>query len=349
LQTAERPNEEHTQQELGKPTDLSAKSGLVCTMLNILVDSMADTHTSSPPLDAIAAQRWQSLLASRALKEGAPWLHNEVGSRMAQRLAWIKKQPTNWVSWRPAASGRAVHALVAKQYPNSEVFLAPVGYESAQAAPLLIANQGLVQSLINKLQGQVKRMLRPVKEGSAHMVWANMALHTESDPAVTVKEWHRMLAVDGYLMFSCLGPDTALELRQLFDKLGWSPAAHPLTDMHDWGDLLVGTGFAEPVMDMERVVLGFSTAERALQELRGIGRNLHPARFAGLRGRTWKAKLLQEMEALKNEQGQIELTFEVVYGHAFKPKQRVRLSAESTISMRDMRIMLAERKPRQAK
>ncbi|MBS7808309.1 methyltransferase domain-containing protein [Variovorax sp. PCZ-1] len=307
---------------------------------------MTDADPSPPPLDAHAAQRWQSLLARRALKEGAPWLHEEVGSRMAQRLAWIKKQPMNWVNWRAASSGAAVHSAVGKQYPNSDAFLAPAGVESARAAPLLIANQGMVQSLISKLQGQSKRMLRPVEDSTAQMVWANMALHTEPDPAATVKEWHRMLAVDGFLMFSCLGPDTALELRQVFDKEGWSPAAHPLTDMHDWGDLLVGTGFAEPVMDMERIVLGFSSAERALQELRGVGRNLHPARFSGLRGRIWKNQLLKALNGLKNSQGQIELTFEVIYGHAFKPAPRLKVSAESAISMRDMRAMLASHKPR---
>jgi len=38
-------------------------------------------------------------------------------------------------------------------------------------------------------------------------------------------------------------------------------------------------GFAEPVMDMERITLEFSTAEKLLDELRGLGRNLHVARF----------------------------------------------------------------------
>jgi malonyl-CoA O-methyltransferase len=307
---------------------------------------MADTDTSPPPLDARAAARWQTLLARRALKEGAPWLHEEVGSRMAQRLAWIKKQPAHWVNWRAASSGSAVHTLVAKQYPNSEAYLAPAGIESAQAAPLLIANQGWIQAWVSKLQGQAKRMLRPLEDGSAQMVWANMALHAEPDPAATVQAWHRMLAVDGYLMFSCLGPDTAIELRRIYAQQGWPSAAHPLTDMHDWGDLLVGTGFAEPVMDMERIVLGFASPQRALQELRGIGRNLHPARFSGLRGRAWHGQLLKALEALRNANGQIELTFEVIYGHAFKPVPRLKVSAESAISMRDMRAMLSQSRPR---
>ena len=261
---------------------------------------------------------------------------------MSERLVWIKSQPAAWVNWRACSSGAKVHAQVTAQYKDSEVFLAPDTVDTAQGAHYLIANQGFVQGIINKLQGKAARMLRPVEDGSAQMVWANMALHTESDPAATVKAWHRMLAVDGYLMFSCLGPDTAIELRQIYETLGWSPAAHPLTDMHDWGDLLVGTGFAEPVMDMERIVLGFASAERALQELRGIGRNLHPARFTGLRGRSWKVKVLQEMEALKNSQGQIELTFEVIYGHAFKPAPRLKMAAESAISMHDMKTMLSQ-------
>lgn len=314
--------------------------------LNILGCTVMTKPDSAPPLDANAAQRWQALLACRALADGAPWLHTEVGARMAKRLAWIKKRPASWVNWRAAASGSAMHTLITKQYPDSEVFLAPAGIESTLFAPLLIANQGIVLSLISKLQGQVKRMLRPVEDNSAQMVWANMVLHAEPDPAATVKAWHSMLAVDGYLMFSCLGPDTAIELRQIYADHGWSPAAHPLTDMHDWGDLLVATGFAEPVMDMERIVLSFATPERALQELRGIGRNLHPARFAGLRGRAWHAKLLTAIETLRSRQGQIELTFEVIYGHAFKPAPRIKISAESAISMRDMRAMLMQSKLR---
>ncbi len=262
---------------------------------------------------------------------------------MAQRLEWIKQQPAAWVDWRALNSGGRVHRQVAALYPNSKQIVAPAGMESAQAAHYLIANQGGLKSLLGKLQGKAQAMAQPVSDGGAQMVWANMALHTEPDPAATVKEWHRMLSVDGFLMFSCLGPDTAKELRSVYAQIGWPPISQPLTDMHDWGDLLVSTGFAEPVMDMERIVLTFATPERALQELRSLGRNLHPARFAALRGKAWKKQLLEAMDAqMRNSQGQIELTFEITYGHAFKPAPRLKMSAESAISMRDMRAMLTQ-------
>lgn len=62
--------------------------------------------------------------------------------------------------------------------------------------------------------------------------------------------------------------------------------------MHDWGDMLVQGGFAEPVMDMERIVLTWATPQALLAELRTLGGNLHRDRFAGLRGRRWQERLL---------------------------------------------------------
>ena len=72
-------------------------------------------------------------------------------------------------------------------------------------------------------------------------------------------------------------------------------------------------------------------------------RNLHPARFAGLRGRHWKAGLeqaLTERLAAPEHGGQLALTFEIVYGHAYKPTPRVPVAGESAVSLQDMRAML---------
>ena len=112
--------------------------------------------------------------------------------------------------------------------------------------------------------------------------------------------------------------------------------------MHDWGDMLVQAGFAEPVMDMERITLTYETPARLLQELTELGRNFHPARFAGLRGRQWRGKLESALaERLKTgPDGRLSLTFEVIYGHALKAQPKVKVSAMSSVSVRDMRSML---------
>ena len=117
--------------------------------------------------------------------------------------------------------------------------------------------------------------------------------------------------------------------------------------MHDWGDMLVHGGYAEPVMDMERIRLTWPSARRMLAELRELGINLHRARFPGLRGRQWDAQLEEEAaRSLAAPEGGVALTFEIVYGHAIKPAPRMKVAGESAIDVRDMREMLRSgRKP----
>ncbi len=179
------------------------------------------------------------------------------------------------------------------------------------------------------------------------MLWANMALHMVADPQALLSRWREALAVDGFLMFSCFGPDTLRELRALYRAQGWPAPSHEFTDMHDWGDMLVQAGFAEPVMDMERIELTFETPQRLLQELRELGRNLHPERFAGLRGQGWHQRLHTALLQLADpaQDGRLKLTFEIIYGHAFKPTPRIAVAAETTLSLEAMRASLRNRKP----
>jgi malonyl-CoA O-methyltransferase len=111
--------------------------------------------------------------------------------------------------------------------------------------------------------------------------------------------------------------------------------------MHDWGDMLAHAGFADPVMDMERLTLTWENPQRLLQELRGLGANLHPQRFGGLRGRGWRERLERELaSALRNAEGRLALSFEIIYGHAVKPQPRFKVAGESAVSLDEMRAML---------
>jgi malonyl-CoA O-methyltransferase len=93
---------------------------------------------------------------------------------------------------------------------------------------------------------------------------------------------------------------------------------------------------------MERITLTFETPYRLLAELRELGRNLHIQRFAGLRGRRWHVQLTQLLMGLARpeEGGRLALSFEIVYGHALKPRPRAKLSAQTEIGLDQMRQML---------
>ena len=291
------------------------------------------TTQRPPTLDPLAVAHWQ-----RVAPLTSPWLHEEVASRMQDRLQWIKLQPQAWAHWGAVRGGLKAHAQLALKYPKSACFVAEAHEIHRQYAIKSIAAPWWRAA---RWRQAATHFERP-PAASVDMLWANMALHEAADPLALLGEWHQALKVNGFLMFSCLGPDTAIELRTVYQQLGWPPAGHELTDMHDWGDMLVQTGFAEPVMDMERITLTYDSAERLLQELGALGRNFHPARFASLRGRRWKAQLLEALSRhlVRGADGRLALTFEVIYGHALKPQPKIRVSASSSVSVEDMRRML---------
>ena len=287
--------------------------------------------TQRPPtIDPNAARRWQQMRA-----DGSPWLHEEVARRMQERLGWIKMQPQSWVHWDPVRGGLLAHNSLRQRYPKSVSFVAETDDGKANYAAKALS---LPWWHAHRWMAPPTRFGMP-PAGAVQMLWSNMALHMASDPHALMTRWHQALAVDGFLMFSCLGPDTLQELRGLYNSLGWPAPAHEFTDMHDWGDMLIGAGFSEPVMDMERITLTFETPQRLLEELRGLGRNLHPQRFAALRGRRWLDQLHQALA-----RAPLQLTFEVVYGHALKPPVRLDVRSQTVLSLAQMREALSQSK-----
>jgi malonyl-CoA O-methyltransferase len=291
--------------------------------------------TSRPPtIDPQAAQRWAA-----HLPDASPWLHEEVARRMEERLQWVLATPAAWLHWGPLQGGRQIHESLVRRYPKAKSYV-----REGSAAQIQSARQWLQQPWWKSAHwfnhAQFTAPSEPVQ-----MLWANMALHMDADPEALIQRWHAALQVDGFLMFSCLGPDTLRELRPLYASLGWPAPSHEFTDMHDWGDMLVHTGFAEPIMDMEYITLSYSSADALLAELRGLGRNLHPQRFARLRGRHWRQSLCDSLErCLRGPDGRLSLTFEVIYGHAFKPHPKLAVQAETRVSLEAMRRSLRQPK-----
>jgi malonyl-CoA O-methyltransferase len=294
-----------------------------------------------PSLDPIAARRWANMpwdVTSKALTTESPWLHEEVARRMAERLPFIRLQPNSWVCWNPIRAGLNAVALLQKTYPRAQAYL---NADRPGESDWVMAQSNPPWWRPLSWFGQ-RLQTGPIGINSMDMVWANMLLHQHASPQDLLAEWHRVLAVNGFLMFSCFGPDTLKELRGVYAAQNWPMPAHEFTDMHDWGDMLVHAGFAEPVMDMEKISLTYVSPEKLVEDLRKLGRNFHVSRFAGLRGKNWLKNFQNALLSLaqKDSEGRLVLTFEVVYGHALKPQPRIKFSSQSEIDLNDMRQML---------
>jgi malonyl-CoA O-methyltransferase len=261
-----------------------------------------------------------------------PWLHGEAARRLAERLAIVKLLPAQVLEWWPGLGGG--NAELRRAYPAARVVAVEPQAQVEAPAPWWSPRRWAA--------GPAALAEDEVPAAQAQLVWANMMLHAVADPMGLMRRWQRALAVDGFLMFTTLGPGTLPQLRRLYASRGWGVPMAQLVDMHDLGDMLVQAGFADPVMDQEVLTLSWARAQEALDELRSMGGNAAPERMPGLRTPHWHHALVDALASLAADhpQRRVQLDFELVYGHAFKPAPRARVAAHSTVALDDMRAMV---------
>lgn len=250
---------------------------------------------------------------------GASRAEQEIADRMLERLDYVKLEPRRVLD---AGSGPLREArLLARRYPKAGIVALDLS-----AAMLRHGSRGggflglFRRAPALRLCADFGRL--PLAAASIDLVWSNMALHWAPDPLAVLREFHRVLAPGGLLMFSAPGPDTLAELR----SAAGAARVHAFADMHDLGDQLLAAGFAEPVMDTERLTLVYPDAAALLADLRGSGQTsaLSPASAAprrGLAGRGFRARLEERLRAGARDGG-LPVTVEAVYGHAWRAEAR---------------------------
>jgi malonyl-CoA O-methyltransferase len=261
------------------------------------------------------------------------FLAREVGQRLLEHFEFLKIQPARILDLGAGTgfAGDGLHRL----FPQAALISLDV------ADALLRANPWKPRPWWRRfgppdtrftLCADAERM--PLRPASLDLVWSNLMLPWTS-LELTLKEVYRVLAPEGLFMFSTLGPDTLKELRTAFAELADGHAHVPeFMDMHDVGDALVHAGFSNPVMDRENLLVTYSDLASLMQDLRlAGGANTLTERPRGLMGRQrWKI-LTEAYERLRREK-LLPATFEVVYGHAWKPAPRKTPDGRPVIEVR---------------
>ncbi len=297
-----------------------------------------------PTESELAARRLDPVAVNAALRRlvraaEPPWLHAEIARRMAEKLQVILHRPERVLDWWSSAG--AGSALLAQAYPQARLLRVEPDAAWAERARERARRPWWSAARWRGESSDVCAADDAALPGGAGLIWANMMLHAVVDPSALIERWQRLLRADGFVMFSCLGPGTLRELRELYARFGWPAPTPGFVDMHDLGDMLVQAGFADPVMDQETLTLRWRSAAALLAELRTLGANAAPDRFDGLRTPRWRARLERALESLADADGTIGMSFEVAYGHAFKVAPRVRGGGEATtVSLDDMRAMV---------
>lgn len=180
----------------------------------------------------------------------------------------------------------------------------------------------------------------PLADAAADCVFSNLMLHWHPAPHQVIREFARVLREDGLLLFTSLGPDTLLELRDACAAA--LPHARPMrfVDMHDLGDMMVAAGFSGPVTDAERLRLTYGSAPQLIAEARALGANPRDDRFRGLPSATQARALLAALEAQRDTDGRIGLTFEITYGLGWKAAPRAAAGNTTSIGVDALRRQL---------
>jgi malonyl-CoA O-methyltransferase len=260
---------------------------------------------------------------SRAARDydAAAVLQREVCRRMLERLDYIKQSPVKILD-AGSGTGWGTRQLT-QRYPAAQVVALDIALGMLNVAR---EHSGWWRKLFSGSQqshvcADVEAL--PLATNSVEMVWSNLALQWCNDPPATFQELHRVLKTDGLLMFSTFGPDTLKELRSVFQGVDGYNHVSRFIDMHDFGDMLTHSGFAEPVMDMEIITLTYADVKSMMQDLRSIGaHNATAGRAQGMMGKAAWQQVLERYESYRRD-GKLPATFEIVYGHAWKPKPRV--------------------------
>jgi malonyl-CoA O-methyltransferase len=291
-------------------------------------------ETGAQPLDPHSVRR--SFDRAAKTYDEAAVLHARVRENLLQRLELTALAPRTVLD-AGAGTGHASRALQ-RRYPKALV----VALDSSRGMLRAATRQQTWLRPFVRVCADAESL--PLGDGSVDMVVSNLMLQW-CDPDAVFAEFRRVLAPNGLLSFSAFGPDTLRELRTAWAAVDSGSHVHQFIDMHDLGDALVRAGFAAPVLDVERFTLSYLDVRRVAADLKAIGaHNAAADRPKGLTGPRKFGAMQTAYEKFRQD-GRLPATYEVVFAHAWAPKEAARGGgADTAVSLEDIKRQLRARR-----
>ena len=253
--------------------------------------------------------------------DAAAVLQARVRDELLSRLDVVRLDPSVVLDLG-AGTGHATLALK-RRYRSSQVVALDIAFG-------MLTEARRRQTLLHRFRRVcADAAALPLREASTDLVVSNLMLQWCNDPEVVFAECRRVLKAGGLLTFTTFGPDTLVELRRAWAAADGLTHVNRFIDMHDLGDALLRSGFAEPVMDVERYTLTYRTAGELMRDLKAVGaHNANAGRARGLTGKGSLARMSAAYEESRRD-GRLPATYEVVYGQAWCPREPRRAKGTS--------------------
>jgi len=243
-------------------------------------------------------------------------LQKLVAERLLSRLDLIKLDP-EWIIDAGSGTGHSARALK-KKYRAARVLQIDLALAmlscSRKKTSRWFSGQYYTCADVEKL---------PVVTGKIDLLFSSLMLQWCNDPDRTMAETGRVLRKNGLYIFSTLGPGTLRELRESWAGVDDGRHVHTFIDMHDVGDALVRAGMEGVVMESEEITLNYQDCAGLMHDLKALGAsNAISSRHKGMTGRHKMQRMVQNYEKYRRA-GSLPATYEVIYGHAWAPAERV--------------------------
>ena len=238
--------------------------------------------------------------------EAAARLQSQVASELLERLELFRFAP-QVVLDLGSGTGRVTRELK-RRYPRACVIaldLAPGMLHEAR-------RHRWPWRRFERVCGDALRL--PFTDGSVDLIFSNLMLQWCEPLVVALAEVRRVLRSSGLFLLSTLGPDTLHELRSAWAQADGYNHVNRFADMPEVGDALMRAGLMEPVLDVDRIELGYPDVLSLMHDLKAIGaHNVTAGRPRALAGRARLARVQQAYESFRRDQ-RLPATYEVIYG-----------------------------------
>jgi malonyl-CoA O-methyltransferase len=241
-------------------------------------------------------------------------VQTEIGLRLFERLDYLAMKPQYILD---LGCGPGYFSKLLKQrYPEALI----VSFDLAHAMLLQVKTTNPLDWAL--VEGDMQRL--PFANGIFDLVFANQVVHWAPTLTTVFRELNRVMQTDGCLMFTTLGPDTFKEFKQAWKTADTYSHSLEFLDMHNVGDSLMAERLLEPVVDMEMLTVHYESLSALMHSLKAQGvRNVNQKRNRGLTGKTTWKNFTAAYEGMRTVEGKYPLSYEIIYGHAWKGKQGV--------------------------
>jgi malonyl-CoA O-methyltransferase len=253
--------------------------------------------------------------------EAAAGLQARVATELLERLAAFEFAP-RVVLDLGSGTGRVTRELK-RRFPRALVIALDI-------APGMLREARRNQMLWRRFARVCADALRlPLAAASVDLVFSSLVLQWCEPLEQALEEVRRVLKPSGFFAFSTFGPDTLKELRAAWAQADGLTHVNRFLDMHDVGDALTRSGLAEPVLDLDRIELGYPDTLSLMRDLKAIGaHNVTAGRPRTLLGKARLRRMSEAYEALRRGDA-LPATYEVIYGASWGAAGRPAAAAHS--------------------